>query len=63
LKVWEADGEEMAAKTQKKNTNLSTIRLRKIKTINKPLQNLNVPKQGMSKKNPSELENTEYSLQ
>jgi hypothetical protein len=23
---------------------------------NKPLQNLNVPKQGMSKKNPSELE-------
>jgi hypothetical protein len=27
---------------------------------NKPLQNLNVPKQGMSKK--QELENTEYSF-
>jgi hypothetical protein len=48
---------------KQKEHELSTIRLRKINMGNKPLQNLNVPKQGMSKKNPSELENTEYSLQ
>ena len=28
----------------------------------KPIQNLNVPKKGMSRKNPIELENTEYSF-
>jgi hypothetical protein len=47
---------------QTKEHEFINIRLRKIKNMgNKPLQNLNVPKQGMSKKNPSELEN-EYSF-
>jgi hypothetical protein len=49
-------------KTKKEHEFINNC-LRKINMGNKPLQNLNVPKQGMSKKNPSELENTEYSLQ
>jgi hypothetical protein len=53
--------EEMVATN--KTTRIYQHPLTKIKNMgNKPLQNLNVPKQGMSKKNPSELEN-EYSLQ